>query len=449
MQHDCIVIELGMEKMMENKTPVSCIVPVYNGEVYLREFLDSLTGQTMEEIEIICVDDASTDSSLSIISEYQKRKDIIVIKNEYNMGAAETRNRGLRAASGKYVVFLDCDDILHPEMIADMYQNCQKADADLCICYLEYFTEDKHVQLGRFERDKALIQTYPVIQNPLNFQYLFQVINNGPTDKMIRREILVKNRIEFQNLPRSNDIYFSYAAALCSDKIVFTNKVLYYARTERSHSITSTWRGKKNFDCEAFDAIYDFLKRIGCHELLWKSFTGKILKDIFIDIGNFSEQYKKETIARLKEIYFPKWGIPERYEQDRLTAVQKRMVDIIIRDEDIPPYFTILLSCSDLKIKQLIADLHKENKKIVWWGAGKKGLEFLLHIQKINQKIDYVVDSDTDKQGTEAAGYTVLDWESVQDAADVILVVSDAWISDIRIKTGDEKEILNIISYLE
>lgn len=434
---------------MGKEMMVSCIVPVYNGEAYLREFMDSLISQTLEEIEIICVDDASTDSSLSIISEYQKLKDIIVIKNEYNMGAAETRNRGLDAATGKYVTFLDCDDILHPEMIADMYHNCQKTDADLCICYLEYLAEEKYLKSERFERNKALVQTYPVIENPLRFPYLFQVVNNAAYDKMIRRELLVNNQIKFQNLPRSNDIYFSYMAALCSKKIVFTNNVLYYMRTERSNSITSTWRGKKNFDCEAFDAIYDFLKRIESFELLQEGFTRKILKDIFIGIGDFSEQYKKETIAHLKEIYFPKWGILEQYEQDKLTAVQKKMVDIIIRNEDILPYFTMLLSCSDLKIKQLITDLHKQNKKIVWWGAGKRGLEFLLHIQKMNQKIDYVVDSDTEKQGREAAGYTVFDWESVQDVADVILVTSDAWISDIRIKTGDKKEILNIISYLE
>lgn len=434
---------------MEKEILVSCIVPVYNAESYLRDFLDSLISQTFENIEIICVDDASTDSSLSIILEYQQLKDMIIIRNELNMGAAEARNRGLYAANGKYVIFLDCDDILHHEMIEVMYQKCQQTGAGVTICYLEHFMGENLIPLERYERDRALVPTYPVIEHPLHFRYIFQVMNNGPTDKLIRREILVNNQIKFQSLPCSNDIYFSYVTALCADKIVFTDRVLYYVRAKRSHSITATWLRKKNFDCEAFDAIYDFLEKRGFYELVQESFTRKILRDIYIGIETFSTQYQKEAIINLKEIFFPKWKILEQYKQGKLTTVQKRIVDIIMQDKEILPYYTVLLSCSEQKIQQLIVDNHQHNKKIAWWGAGKKGLEFLSYIQAIHQKMDYVVDSDTGKQGREVAGYTVMDWDSVKDDADIILVVSDAWISDIRTKTGSTKEILNIVSYLE
>ena len=95
-----------------NEIKVSVIIPVYNTENYLRECLDSVLAQTLREIEVICVDDGSTDNSLNILKEYQNKDTRIVVLTQENRSAGAARNYGLSIAKGKYLSFLDSDDFL-------------------------------------------------------------------------------------------------------------------------------------------------------------------------------------------------------------------------------------------------------------------------------------------------------------------------------------------------
>ena len=95
---------------------VSVVVPVFNTESYLRKCLDSITSQTLEDIEIIVVDDGSTDGCPSILAEYEKRDPRIRMIRQPNFGLAAARNQGIEAAEGLYVAFVDSDDYVHPEM---------------------------------------------------------------------------------------------------------------------------------------------------------------------------------------------------------------------------------------------------------------------------------------------------------------------------------------------
>lgn len=92
---------------------VSVIIPVYNVEKYLEECLDSIINQTLKEIEIICIDDGSTDSSLNVLENYKKKDKRIIVLQQQNLGAGAARNKGLDLARGKYLSFLDADDFLN------------------------------------------------------------------------------------------------------------------------------------------------------------------------------------------------------------------------------------------------------------------------------------------------------------------------------------------------
>ena len=94
---------------------VSVILPVYNVEKYLKECLDSILNQTLQEIEVICVDDGSTDRSLEILREYEKKDKRVIVLTQENKGAGAARNKGLAIAKGEYLSFLDSDDFLLPE----------------------------------------------------------------------------------------------------------------------------------------------------------------------------------------------------------------------------------------------------------------------------------------------------------------------------------------------
>lgn len=123
---------------------VSVIIPVYNGEAYLRRCLDSVCAQTFKEIEIICVDDASTDSSWQILEEYQKADPRFrLIGHNENKGVSAGRNSGLAEAQGEYIIFWDCDDFFEQDALDILYKKAEATQADICVCAADRYFEDK------------------------------------------------------------------------------------------------------------------------------------------------------------------------------------------------------------------------------------------------------------------------------------------------------------------
>jgi len=112
---------------------VSVIVPVYNCENYLSEMLDSILNQSMKEIEVICVDDGSTDGSAQILKEYADKDARVTVLTQENAGAGIARNAGIKIAQGKYLSILDSDDWFEPDMLEKAYQKCEQDRADLCV----------------------------------------------------------------------------------------------------------------------------------------------------------------------------------------------------------------------------------------------------------------------------------------------------------------------------
>ncbi len=113
---------------------ISVIIPIYNVEQYLKECLESVINQTLKDIEIICINDGSTDSSPKILAEYAKRDNRIIIINQENSGVSRARNKGLDVASGEYVSFIDPDDYINTDFYNGLYNAAKINDADLCFC---------------------------------------------------------------------------------------------------------------------------------------------------------------------------------------------------------------------------------------------------------------------------------------------------------------------------
>lgn len=110
---------------------VSIVLTVYNAESYIEGCLDMITGQTLRDIQIICVDDGSTDNSSQIIEQYAQKDDRIVLIREKNAGAGPARNRGMQEATGKYILFLDCDDFYEPEMVEKAFRRAEEEQAEI------------------------------------------------------------------------------------------------------------------------------------------------------------------------------------------------------------------------------------------------------------------------------------------------------------------------------
>ena len=120
---------------------ISVIVPVYNVEKYLRQCLDSVLAQTYRELEIILVDDGSTDGSGAICDEYATRDSRIKVVHQQNGGLSSARNAGLDLATGEYVAFVDSDDYIHETMLELLYQALVENNADTVICNFERVDE--------------------------------------------------------------------------------------------------------------------------------------------------------------------------------------------------------------------------------------------------------------------------------------------------------------------
>ena len=126
--------QVVVQNKIDYEPKVSVIIPVYNVELYLRICLESVLKQNLKEIEIICVDDGSTDKSLDILLEYAAKDNRITVLKQENLYAGVARNAGLAVARGEYLSFLDSDDFFEPDMHEEMYKKAKEDGSDVVVC---------------------------------------------------------------------------------------------------------------------------------------------------------------------------------------------------------------------------------------------------------------------------------------------------------------------------
>ena len=179
---------------------VSVLVPVYNVEKYLTQCLDSIIGQTLKDIEIICVNDGSTDSSLEILKEYENKDRRIKIVDKKNGGLPSARNAGLDAATGEYVSFIDSDDYIQPDMMATLYENARKKKAEIVICGANIFPEKPHADGWLY----SVLSPQRKFYEKCNDELLFE---NPATRPFIWRVFVKRELIEREHLRLNEGIH--------------------------------------------------------------------------------------------------------------------------------------------------------------------------------------------------------------------------------------------------
>ena len=219
-------------------TKVSVIVPVYNAGEYIGQMLDSVLGQSMQEIEIICVNDGSTDNSGEIIRSFMDRDSRIMLLEQPNINAGAARNQGLLHARGKYVVFWDADDQFHRRALELMCRKMQKTQADICVCGVCEF-----VQGGKmYETDGYLKTDLIPDKDPFNkFDLRDTIFNFGSNmvwNKMFRRKFLVSHQLRFQEIRQANDTAFVMKAMFAADRITYVDRYLAFYRVDNADSLT-------------------------------------------------------------------------------------------------------------------------------------------------------------------------------------------------------------------
>jgi hypothetical protein len=240
-----------------NKPKVSVIVPVYNTEKYLENCLKSLANQTLSDIEIVVIDDGSTDSSPQIIKRFcEEYPEKFVFESQENGGQASARNRALKLCSGEYVGFLDSDDFVRENMFEKMYEKAQKNDADYVACgYTDITYENgKEVELAHYVASKVALKTKDLFFGALVSPFLH----------LYRREILEKSGVFFPEGIIYEDTAFYLNLVPYIKKIQVIEEPLAY-RVRRRNSTTTTFNPIKV--AQIFPVIDESLDYYKKHDL--------------------------------------------------------------------------------------------------------------------------------------------------------------------------------------
>lgn len=264
---------------------VSVIIPVYNVEKYLGECLDSVLGQTLRDIEVICVDDGSTDGSPAILSVYAAKDARVKILTQSNSGAGPARNAGLDAATGEYLFFCDPDDWCGRGMLKAMHRRAKSLDCDVVVSGMIRHDGAAPVPAYAYPQ-RRLVSTPQPFAGRDAADFLFTAARANPVNKLARRAFVVGNGIRFQNLRRVNDLAFSYLALAKAERIAVLDDAFYHYRMGRPGSIQDLGPkdGKPLCWIEAFRAAKDGLSDDGSLDAfavgLLRSLLGTGLRDV-------------------------------------------------------------------------------------------------------------------------------------------------------------------------
>ena len=294
---------------MENPV-VSVIVPVYNVEQYLPQCLDSIVNQTLENIEIICVNDSSTDNSLNILNHYAEKDSRIKVVTQPNGGAGAARNRGLSLAAGKYLSFLDSDDFFEPDMLELAYNKavCDKADF-VVFQSDQYYTDRKEFVSVPWTLREKEIPPYTPFNHRQMTDNIFKVFVGWAWDKLYDREFVEKNHLRFQEQRTSNDMLFVFSGVAVAKRISVVKKVLAHQRRDAKDSLSKTRENSWHCFYDALSALRDRLKSEGLYDELEKDYINYALHFSLWNIRTLAEPTRSRLIEKMKSQWFSDLGI--------------------------------------------------------------------------------------------------------------------------------------------
>lgn len=314
---------------------VSVIIPVYNMEMYLNECIETVINQTLREIEILCINDGSTDKSSAILQRYSEADIRFVIINQDNQGVAASRNRGISTAKGKYIMFMDPDDKYpNNRVIEKLYEAAEKNNVKIAGGEFSDFTlKGKSNQRSDYENNMLYGYLFP--QSNV-MQYKDYQFDYGYHRFIYDREFLLDNKLLFPDLIRFQDPPFMVKAFTLAEKFYVLNEVTYSYRLE--HKIIE-WNEKRVNDLLqgiqmnlqwAFEhELYD-LYNLTIRRIIYE-YKEPIMKQFAISISN-----ERALLAILgvlqgeKQIKELMWQVIEAYQ---IMNVASRETVLILRDK--------------------------------------------------------------------------------------------------------------------
>ncbi len=359
---------------------ISVIISAYNSEKYLEECLNSVLNQTMEDYEVIVVNDGSTDGTQEILNRYQEMYSHLMAFEKENGGPSSARNLGMEKASGEYLYFMDSDDILEHDALEAMYDRAEEEKADLVVASYDIFDEDRTYKIYNLNEilDEDSIQKYE-----LKLLWTFSLWN-----KLFKKETIDQHQFTFPPISYSEDGVFTMRFVYCAEKITGLNKVIYhYRRMTNGDAITSTISSGK---------IRDYIQ---AHDWILESAEESVLTDFpaYHSMQEAEENIegvkeyifeilKKEIRILLDQFYVKFWDLDEECLSLLVEEIKFRMSQL-----DLPEIMKFVNDYPDISCLNL-ADTHEKAMEKMYFavslygGAGETEEEFLRCLQSLQKQ---------------------------------------------------------------
>lgn len=475
---------------------ISVIVPVYNSEQYLRECLDSIISQSLTEIEVICVDDGSTDRSLEILKEYMKKDQRFTVVRQNNYKQSVARNTGVQLAAGEYLYFIDSDDRIDQDALRCLYRQAVKDQLDVLFFntkVLGELQEEEFVKLYQgYQNYYARTGYYPGVYDGQSLFCKMQADGDylpSPCLQLISRTHFLEHRLWFEPGIYHEDEIFGLKSILTAQRAGYTEKDFYGRRIRRNSTVSS----KKEFyhvygKWVCFQKMIEILSTIPSDEEVQKygyGIASRMLSNAryhWNQLGE-SEQFAFYGLPADIRNVFKAMVIDWCKERSRLTLTSEWMHDEKREKKRIGYEFQLSRMKNNeerIKDQKKKQELEKKNKqdrqkleqiyqqdkarlhqvinrqenriaymivshirnllyvafhtgnKTALWGCGKNGMEILEKMEQEKIHTDFLIDQDPLKQHKQIYTYTVYSFHEIKDQVDIIMVTSHKYFSPIK-----------------
>ena len=286
---------------------VSIVMPVYNASICLKETLDSIINQSYRDLEIICVDDGSTDDSLEILEQYEEKDKRFRILKQRNQYAGAARNAGLSEATGEYIMFLDSDDIFERNMISYLVRKAEKHKPDIIVFGYWRFTESINRRLPvRNHYQNGRICSADDIKDSI-----FQQCRTMPWDKFLRLDFVRETGLKYKQTRVNNDIFFNQMIVSEAAKMLFCTKRLINYRINNKQSLQGSLNKNPTEFISAFLDVKEELNKRGTYRKFKHSYNTRIADDIIVHLQRIKSYEEFKLI--IERLY--KSGLVEHVEE--------------------------------------------------------------------------------------------------------------------------------------
>ncbi len=315
---------------------ISVIIPIYNSEKYLDKCIRSIINQTHLHLQILLINDGSTDGSLDICKQFEREDNRITVIDIPNAGVSNARNIGISKAKGAYIQFIDSDDYVDSSYIEYLYKTIQKENVQLSVCAIESLDTEGHI-FDKWEVEESILH-FDKVNKDIFLELIQKFLLFGPVNKLYKTDIVVKNGILFdRSLSYGEDLLFNFEYFKYINSIAITDKVAYKYIHDNVESLSKKrYHNKTELAKRIHFVLFDFFNRIQLTDkeslgVLYNRLFDYYYNEVFLIVNDteftFVEKYKEiRTLLKEKELTKSfKYLIKEKYASWIILCMRYRM----------------------------------------------------------------------------------------------------------------------------